>query len=147
MKKLLKFLPLMLAAVMGVALMSCSDKEEFVDADALPQTAKSFLLQYYPGTEVISTTKDKDEYSVILKNGTQIDFDKKGDWTGVDSPIGVVVPTGFYPAAIDAYIAEKFPEQGGINDISKEKRGYDVELVGGTELVFNYDGQFIGIDN
>lgn len=34
----------------------------------------------------------------------------------------------------------------GINEISKEPVGYDVELVSGVELIFDTDGGFIGYD-
>lgn len=146
MKKFIKFLPMFLLAVVGsMMLYSCDDKDEPISSDSLPTQAKTFLQQYYPAATVVSTTKDKDDYEVILSEGTRIDFNKAGEWTDVDAAIGKTIPSGFYPAGIDTYVSTNF--QGiGINEISKETRGYDVELVTGTELMFSYDGAFIGFD-
>ncbi|MDE6740829.1 MAG: hypothetical protein K2J58_00695 [Muribaculaceae bacterium] len=51
------------------------------------------------------------------------------------------------PTAIDEYIAENLSGVG-INSIEKVKRGYDMELITTTELLFGPDGTFImvGID-
>lgn len=147
MKKILKLLPLFLIAILGSTLLySCDDDDdEVIGSDSLPSAAKAFIQQYYPAASIINTTKDKDDYEVTLSEGTRIDFNKSGEWTDVDAPIGKTIPSGFYPAAIDTYVGANF--QGiGINEISKETGGYDVELVTGTELVFNYEGSFVGFD-
>ena len=148
MKRFLRFLPFLLLAVAGSAtLCSCSDddKDEFVDTDTLPAQAKTFIAQYYPSAKVVLAQKDKDEYEVTLSEGTRIDFDKAGEWTDVDAPAGKTVATGFYPEAIDTYVNTNFAGSG-INEISKEQKGSDVELTNGIDLVFSYDGTFISFD-
>ncbi|MDE6395926.1 MAG: PepSY-like domain-containing protein [Muribaculaceae bacterium] len=142
MKKILKFLPMLLVGFMAVSLTACDDDDDPVTENELPATAKAFLNTYYPGVDVVSATKDKNEYDVILGNGHTVDFDKSGEWTDVDAPMGETVPSGFYPAAIDTYLAENNPGDG-INEISKEKSGYDVDLVSGIDVVFNADGVFV----
>lgn len=141
----------MLVALLGVSLMSCGDdKDEFVTADALPQKAKEFLIQFYPGTEAQSVTKDHDDYTVILKDGSQVEFDKKGEWQSVEAALQATVPAGFYPAAIDTYIAAKVPQAGGICEISKEYKdfkGYEVQLLSGVELAFDWEGNYLGVEN
>lgn len=147
MKKTLKYLPLLLVAVLAsVTLWSCDDKDEPISSNDLPTAAKAFITQYYPTATIVSTTKDKNEYEVILSEGTRIDFDKSGEWKDVDAAVGRTVPTGFYPAAIDTYIDSNFSGVG-INEISKERHGYDVELTIGTDLRFSTDGSFLGFDN
>lgn len=148
MKKFVKFLPMLLIAVVGsMMLWSCSsdDEDTVISTGALPAPAKAFIEQYYPSATVLSATKDKDEYEVTLTDGTHIDFNKSGEWKAVEAPVAMVIPSGFYPAPIDTYVNENFPETG-INEISREKKGYDVELTIGTELYFSTDGTFIGID-
>lgn len=105
----------------------------------------SRLLRHTSPTEIMTTQREKDEYEVTLSDGTVIDFDKSGEWKDVDAAMGQSLPTGFYPAAIDNYIAANYAG-AGINEISKERRGYDVELVTGQDLVFNAQGEFITID-
>lgn len=146
MKNFVKYLSVLLAVVGGMMLWSCSDdKDEPISGDALPTQAKAFIAQYFPEAKVVTTYKDKDDYEVVLSEGTRIDFDKAGEWTDVDAAIGKTIPSGFYPAAIDTYVAENM-KGAGINEISKERTGYEVELTTGVELMFNYEGAFIGYD-
>lgn len=147
MKKILKFLPLLLIAVMGLSLTACGDddKDEPVPAEQLPVGAREFISNYFPTAKILSSQKDKDEYEVTLSEGTRIDFNLNGEWMDVDAAAGKTVPSGFYPSAIDTYISDNF-EGSGINEISKEGKGYDVELLDGRDLLFGYDGNFISYD-
>lgn len=146
MKKFFKFIPLLLVAVLGCAAWSCSDDDsEPVAVAMLPDTAKSFVTQYFSSAVIVSAKIDGDEFETRLSDGTRIDFDKAGAWTDVDAPKGKTIPSGFYPEAIDSYVATNYAGTG-INEISKEKRGYDVELVSGVDLVFDTAGQFISVD-
>ena len=93
----------------------------------------------------MKATKDKDEYEVILSNKTQIDFYTSGEWKDVDAPAGQALPTGFYPADIDLYLAFNL-EGVGVNEISKESYGYDVETVTGLDMRFDHDGKYLSTD-
>lgn len=149
MKKLLKFLPMLLVAVFGVtAMSSCSDdddKDQSIAISMLPNSAKDFVTKYFSNAVIVSAKVDGNEYEAVLSDGTRIDFDKTGSWTDVDAPRGKTIPTGFYPEAIDTYVAANYAGVG-INEISKETRGYDVELVSGVDLVFSTTGEFIAVD-
>lgn len=147
MKKLLKFLPLFLVALMAVTFWSCSDDDDLkpVANTELPAAAKTFLSDYYPSI-AYETKKDKNEYEVILENGQKVEFYKDGEWKDVDAnKPGAVVPTGFYPTAIDTYVAEKHANEG-IHEISKESYGYDVELTNNVDIEFTSTGDFIRYD-
>lgn len=146
MKKFLKFLPVLLAGILAISLWSCSDdKDEPVSYNELPAAAKTFLTTYYPSVNTVSVAKDKDDYDVVLANGHKVDFNKQGEWQDVDAPMGQTIPTGFYPAAIDDYVAN-MADNAGINEISKERNGYEVETLTGQELHFSSDGSFLGYD-
>lgn len=145
MRKLFKFIPMLLIAVLGIALSSCdNDKDEPISTDQLPTKATEFITQYFPSARIISSQKDKNEYEVKLSEGTTIDFNKDGEWIDVDAADGKTLPTGFYPAEIDNYLAQYFAGQG-ISEISKVQRGYEVELITTTEILFGHDGSFIEI--
>ncbi len=145
MKKILKFLPLLLIAVLGVALTSCdNDKDEPISSSQLPSKATEFITQFFPSEKIYSSQKDKDKYEVTLSNGTEIEFNKDGEWIDVDAADGMTIPSGFYPVEIDNYLSQYFEGQG-INEITKVKRGYEVELITNTEILFDLDGSFIGI--
>lgn len=145
MKKLFYFFPLFLIAVMGMAVTACGDDDKMISENELPAASKSFVSTYFPTARVVTVEKDRNEYEIILSDGTKIDFNKSGEWTDVDAPMGKVVPTGFYPAPIDTYVSTNFTGIG-INEISKDRRGYDVELVNGIDLLFNEQGNFISYD-
>ncbi len=148
MKKLLKFLPMLLVAVMGFSMVSCSDdddKDQSIAVSMLPESAKGFVTKYFSDAVIVSARIDGNEYEATLSDGTKIDFDKAGEWTDVDAPKGRTIPSGFYPEAIDTYVAANYAGTG-INEISKELRGYDVELVSGVDLVFSQTGDFISVD-
>ena len=136
---------MLLVAVLSMALWSCSDDDEPVPVTKLPSSAQTFLNTYFDNVDIISVTKDKDDYEVLLSNGYSVEFNTSGEWTDVDAPVGKTVPAGFYPAAIDTYISSAY-SGSGINEISRIDRGYEVELLNGTDLYFSADGTYIGID-
>ena len=136
---------MLLVGVLSIALWSCSDDDEPVPVTKLPSSAQTFLNTYFDNVDIISVTKDKDDYDVLLSNGYSVEFNTSGEWTDVDAPVGKTVPTGFYPAAIDTYISSAY-SGNGINEISRIDRGYEVELINGTDLYFSADGTYIGID-
>ena len=79
MKKIFKLLPMLLIAVLGIALTSCdNDKDEPISSSQLPSKATEFITQFFPSARIVSSQKDKDEYEVKLSDGTQIDFNKDG---------------------------------------------------------------------
>lgn len=148
MKKFLKFMPLLLVAVLGFATWSCSDdddKDKPLVVNMLPDQAKEFVAKYFPSAAIVAAKTDGKEYDVALSDGTQIEFDSAGQWLDVDAPRGGYLPSGFYPEGIDEYISLNY-NGFGINEISKETGGYDVELVNGVDLKFDADGQFISLD-
>ena len=148
MKKFFKFMPMLLVAVLGFATWSCDDdddKDEAIAITMLPDSAKEFVTTFFSNAVIVSARVDSNEYEAMLSDGTKIEFDRTGVWTDVDAPRGKTIPTGFYPSAIDTYVAANY-SGNGINEISKESRGYDVELVSGVDLVFDYNGEFVAVD-
>lgn len=149
----IRFIFLMLVSlVITMPAWSCSDdddKDEIVSYDRLPGDAKNFILTYYPGAQIAGVIMDKNHgrttYEVSLYNGHELEFDAEGQWTDVDAPYGQTVPAGIVPPAIAAYVADNYSVTG-INEISRDNRGYEVELNTGVELIFDRDGKFVRID-
>lgn len=136
----------MLIALLGLAASACSDdKDEVITSDKLPASARTFVSQYYPAANIVFAQKDKDEYEAVLSDDTRIEFNKQGDWSDVDAPVGQAVAKGFYPEAIDTYVEANYPG-AAINEISKERRGYDVDLTSDIDLIFSSDGTFLALD-
>ena len=128
---------------------STTARDIAITADKLPQEAKKFLNDYFPQNSVVSATHDNDitdnDYTVILDNGTKIEFDSAGRWESVKSRNGKMA-AGVVPAAIQGYITEHYPTFG-IEKIERKRFGYEVELTNNIELKFDSKGKFMGADN
>ncbi len=144
-----KILTIASALVLCAGFTACSDDDEPVAPTQLPEAAKTFIAQYFPGTDVVRTEKDgkgdKTEYSVTISNGYELEFDAVGAWTDVDAPAGQTIPEGIAPEPIVNFIAVNYSATG-INEISRDYRYYEVELVNKIDLTFLLDGTFVDAD-
>lgn len=119
------------------------------DIKKLPAMAQRFIGKYFPGEKIsqIKIDKDllkKDDFDVVLENGTEIDFDAKGEWKDIDCKQGVV-PSDLVPAKIAEHVKKEFPGKS-IRSISKDSKDYELKLSDGMELKYNLKGDFLGID-
>ena len=145
MKKLL----LMLGLVLGVTAAASAKDTYAHDDSVLPEAARTTIANNFKSK--VSVVKiDKDfgrisEYEVILTDGTEISFDRNGNWENVETNNSKAVPAGFIPKAVSEYVAKNQPGTR-IVGIEKERSGYDVELSNGVDIKFNKDGKFIKYD-
>ena len=149
MKKLLFAL---FAVVAAFTVWSCSDDDDgpdykVIEYSQLPQAAKDFISRHYNVEEIMKVERDGDHdgsaYEVRFLNGAEVEFDAAGQWVDVDAPAGYAIPEGIAPQPIVNYVTNTFP-QYSINEISREKYGYEIELTNGLDLPFDHDGIFIG---
>ncbi len=112
----------------SASFVSCQDV--IITADKLPAAAQTFIKEYFPGSDISYAKKDKEltktTYEVVLQDGTEIDFDSKGQWDKVD--------------------CKRFPGQA-IVKIDKELFGYEIELLNDLELKFDKNGRLVNIDD
>ena len=139
----------MIALVFVVALTSCFAKDKMITPEQLPAAARTFITTNFPDNRVLFAQKDsefmKTRYEVRLKDGTEIDFDKKGEWDKVDCKLKAV-PAALVPQPIATYVETNFPGVQ-IVKIDKERHGYDIELSNDLDLKFNHSGMLIGMDD
>lgn len=139
----------MVALVFVVALTSCFAKDKMITPEQLPAAARTFITTNFPDNPVLFAQKDsefmKTRYEVRLKDGTEIDFDKKGEWDKVDCKLKAV-PAALVPQPIATYVETNFPGVQ-IVKIDKERHGYDIELSNDLDLKFNHSGMLIGMDD
>ena len=134
MKKIL----FLLTCILTLTVVSC---EKHVTYDKLPQKAKLFITNYFPDSQVISVEKNGSSYDVLLTDGTDLEFNKSGDWTEVNCQTRPV-PVGIAPAAIQSYVMTNFPE-AFIVKIKIERKNYEVELNNDIELTFDKNGMLL----
>ena len=113
----------------------------------------TFVKTYFPDTEVIANIKDGLDYDVTLSDYTQIGFDGnlfgKLEWDEVDcrhASLSTTVPAALVPAEITNYVNRIHGSQT-ITKISKDNRGWDIELSNGIEIEFDKRFNVIDFDD
>lgn len=82
------------------------------------------------------------EYDVILTDGTEIEFDRDGNWQSVEVSSSNAVPSGFILDGISKYVSKNHPKTR-IVGIERDGANFDVTLSDGINLVFNTAGEFM----
>lgn len=145
---MLKRLLIALAAVICISAAVARDTYAR-DASVLPKAAQTTLSQNFKAR--VSVVKiDKDfgrisDYEVILTDGTEITFDRNGNWENVEVGKNGTIPSAFIPSSIADYVRTNMSGQK-IAGIEKERTGYDVELANGVDMKFDKNGNFVRYD-
>lgn len=146
MKKLL----LLLALTLGIGFSGMARNAYTRDASILPEAAKATIANNFKAkVSLIKTEKTLGsitEYEVILSDGSEISFDKNGNWDNIDMPANVSVPKGFILKGMSDYVNKKHPGQK-IVSIDKERNGFEIELSNGIDMKFDKNGNFIKYDD
>ena len=124
--------------------------QKILQLNQLPQTAQAFIQKHFDAKNVAHVIEEDEffsskEYKVAIADGTQIEFDSKGNWTEIDSDTQPV-PQAIIPNSIRQYISKSFPNNQVVQ-ISRSSRKYDVELASGIDLEFDSKGKFKRIDD
>lgn len=144
-----KFIAIVAAFVMLALPMAAKDRI-YHNSDPLPSAAKTTLKKNFPKQTVNRIKVEShfiggDEYEVILSNGTEIEFDKDGEWKEVDCG-HVAVPGAFVLKSIAQYVGRNYSGQK-IVKVSKERNKYEIELSSGLDLEFDRSGKFLRVDD
>lgn len=120
------------------------------DINVLPKAAQTSLANNFKA-KVNHIKIDKElgrisEYDVVLTDGSEITFDRDGNWKDIEVKNGSSVPAKFIPATIAAYIKQN-QKNASVVGIEKNRKGYEVELSNGVDMVFNSNGKFVRYDN
>lgn len=145
MKKIALLMVLMVATALG---MQARDQYAH-DASVLPQAAQTIIKNNFKAkVSLVKIEKEFgriDEYEVILDDGSEISFDRNGNWRDVETSVRKAVPEGFLTPMMREYIKRNHPKAKVVG-IEKTRNGYEVELSDGVEMKFNVAGQFIRYD-
>ena len=119
-----------------------------ISVDALPAKAQTLLNNHFNGQKVMLATIESGvvsrSYDVVLKNGTKLEFDKRGNLTEIDCKQGIV-PDQLIPQTINNYLKENYEGQS-VRKIEINRKEYEVELTNGLDLTFNKHFQLIDIE-
>lgn len=130
--------------------MACAGDTYAHDASVLPAAAKSTLANNFKaGVSVVKIEKTLGmikEYEVVLQDGTEISFDKDGNWENVETNKNKKVPSAFIPKGVQNFVSKTHPGTHVVG-IDKERNGYDVELSNGIDIKFDKQGNFKKYDD
>ena len=137
---------MVMMAILAVGAVQAKDRI-YYDASPLPEMARQTIKKNFKAP-INHVKVDKEmfdtDYDVVLKDGTEIDFDKNGNWTSVETVNGV--PSAFIIPEIQNYLKANYRGQKVVK-VSVDRRDYEVELSSGIELKFDRAGRFLGIDD
>ena len=141
MKKLFLFLAVILGAL------SVSAKNNYSrDVNILPSEAQAILKDNFK-SQVSHIKIGKDfghirEYDVVMTDGSEISFDKHGNWKEVEVSPMSAVPADLIPNPIVTFVNENHTK-AKVTSIEKKNYGYEVELSNGKDVRFTEKGKFI----
>lgn len=117
--------------------------------EQLPTQAQEFIKTYFSDYKVSYVFCDREfvdvDYKVRFEDGTEIEFNAKGDWTDVSSK-GKCIPTGFIIKEITDFVETNHSGMC-ITDVEKEFNRITIELNDNLEIEFNSKGKLISYDD
>ncbi|UTC76378.1 PepSY-like domain-containing protein [Treponema sp. OMZ 792] len=122
-------------------------KSKFIEFSNLPEKAQTYIKTHFPDAKPLKIEKEKDglsvKYEVELDNKIDLDFNSKGEITGIDG--NSELPDSVIPKEILDYVKKNYPDNY-ITDWHLEKKAQEVELDNDIELKFDLKGKFLRID-
>lgn len=147
---MIKRLFIAFVAFLGISVAAIASDTYAHSASVLPKAAQTVLAKNFKsGVSVVKIDKDfgrVSEYEVVLNDGTEITFDRNGNWDNIEVGINGRIPSAFIPSPIAQYVKANMSD-AKIVGIDKERSGYDVELSNGVDMKFNRVGQFVRFDD
>ena len=139
---------LFIAVVIFTAFVTASADNKPIDFSKLPKAAKSLVSMTYPTAKVLYATVDKDvvrpDYTVVLEDGTKIDFNHDGSLEKIESRTGV--PVELIPYQIREYVERHYPNAVYV-EYEIGHKSYEVTLSNRMEFKFNSDFHVVEIDD
>ena len=116
----------------------------------LPEAAQTFIKEHFPYADIVSCTRDYSdgEFDVDLEEGTDLEFDYKGNWVEVEA--GTM--RRLAPVLLEDILPEKAYKElekrkmtQEVEKVKRSKDGYKVELreVKYDDFRFSTDGRLL----
>lgn len=141
----MKKLIMSLALIAGISLGASARDEYAKDSSVLPEVARTTITDNFSSevskVKIERTLGRVSEYEVTLADGTEISFDRNGDWGSVEAERPAAVPSTIVLAPISDYVAKNYAGTK-IVSIERDRRGIEVELSNGVDLHFSHTGKF-----
>lgn len=144
----MRILMIAVCCMMSFSFVANVGNDKPINVKELPAKAQTLLSKHFKGQKVMLATIESGvvsrSYDVVLRNGTKLEFDKKGNLTEIDCKQGIV-PSQLIPQPIKNYLKENY-KGAAVRKIEFNTKEYEVELTNGIDLTFNRHFQLIDID-
>ncbi len=144
----MRILMIAICCMMSFNIVANAGNDKPINVNELPAKAQTLLTKHFKGQKVMLATIESGvvsrSYDVVLRNGTKLEFDKKGNLTEIDCKQSIV-PSQLIPQPIKNYLKENYRGET-VRKIELNKKEYEVELTNGIDLTFNKHFQLIDID-
>lgn len=148
MNRIMRILMIAVCCMMSFNIVANAGNDKPINVKELPAKAQTLLSKHFKDQKVMLATIESGvlsrSYDVVLRNGTKLEFDKKGNLTEIDCKQGIV-PSQLIPQPIKNYLKENY-KGAAVRKIELNKKEYEVELTNGIDLTFNRHFQLIDID-
>lgn len=139
---------LTLAAILFICV-SAFAQNGMTQFEQLPATAQEFVKTYFNDYKVQYIFSDREfadvDYKIRFEDGTEIEFNAKGEWTDVSSK-QKCIPTGFILKEITDFVEANHKDMC-ITDVEREFNRIKIELDDNLEIEFNNKGKLISYDD
>lgn len=120
------------------------------DITLLPTEARELIKNHFAKTDISYLKVDKnifriEGYDVRLSDGTELEFNSKGQWTEIETWRNDV-PASLIPDVIKKYMKQNYNGQH-VKKIKHNRRGYELKLANGLEVEFDNMGNFLRLDD
>lgn len=126
-----------------------------IDTAQLPKPAKDFIKKHFPGIAIKETERSfiSGEYDVDLVDGTELEFNSKGEIIEVEAGHNRVLSMRLLKELLPDKAYKELERRGNINNVETVKKdsrkGYKVELrdVDLDDYRFDIEGVLISVDD
>ena len=123
-------------------------QDRYLQTNEYPEKIVSFVQTHFPEDQILSIEEEKErrkiEYEVKLNSRVELEFDRKFAVKKIESKAGL--PDSVLPEKFVAYVSQNYPGRK-IEEWKKKKRYQEIELDNSLELEFDFDGNFLRIDD
>lgn len=145
----MKKIMLVLACVMMAICIQAKDIVAKVTVEELPEKAQKFIKEHFQGVQVKSVMQETDEdgiieYTVRLKDKTEIEFDMVGAWNFVLVK-KAAMPRFIVPVKVQNAVDKQFANKI-IKKVENDGYSFDFDFSDKTEAEINAQGDVIEVE-
>lgn len=131
--------------VVALATLFCASSlfaDMAVAPNTLPAKIQNFVKQHFRGINIMFAERDMTSFDIDLSDGTKIEFNINGDWTGIDGRYKAI-PTSFLPGAVVTKVKSTQPN-AQIIEVDRTINGYKFKFNNMMEVYTDANGNIIG---